>query len=475
MGSVPEPINPLHLAARMRQVPFWQKAFPHFFAFCNRPLGVRVFVTLWVVIGLALAVKSLVKPGSHSVFPVYYNASWNWWLEETLYLRHPQLDYFRYPPVAALFFFPFALFGPTMGPILWGWFSLGLFAWSCQRLCDAFLVPGRRDEKRFGLMVFGLLAMLGALAGIWNYQSNALIGALLILGMLDVKERRWNRAACYFTGAILLKPTVLPPLVLLSVIHPWQMGWRLPLGVLLGFLAPLLTKPPEIVLWQYQEWLEHLRDTHGERWPGFRDAWFAWLAFREQWLGGPLWPFFWDVIPNLVYRVSQIAAGLVCFAAVLLWYRRGLNRDQFLLRSLTLGLLWLMLFGPATEFPTFGLISPLLAWGTLAAWDKGESSRPSGGARRTDRWLTASSLVLILVLGWRPTVVWIAPHLPIVLLAIPLGVVLFAIWLFADTDRLIRSARSAAVSPDDSAALQTRPVALDSTRAAGAVAGPAAA
>lgn len=430
----------------MRQVPFWQKAFPHFFALGKQPLGWRLFVTLWVVIGVAITIKSLVKPGSHSVFPVYYNASWNWWFNETLYLRHPQLDYFRYPPVAALFFFPFALFGPSLGPILWGWFSLVFFAWACLRLHQVFLADGR-DEKQLGLLALGVLSLLGALAGIWNYQSNAFLGALLILGMLDVKERRFHRAACFFSVAILLKPTVFPPIVLLSVLHPWQIGWRLTLGLLAGFFVPFLTKPPEVVLWQYQEWIEHLRDTQGERWPGFRDAWFAWLAFREQWLGGPLWPYFWDVVPNLVYRVSQITAGLVCFAAVLLWYRRGLNRDQFLIRSLTLGLLWLMLFGPATEFPTFGLISPLLAWCALVSWkEKNESSTPT--KRWGNRSLTALGLFLILVLGWRPTVVWIAPHLPLVLLAIPLGVVLFALWLFADTDQWIRESRSEAAAVD---------------------------
>lgn len=394
---------------------------------CALPIGFRLYVTIWIVIGIALTIKSLIKPGSHSVFPVYLNASWNWWNDIPLYDRHPKLDYFRYTPVAALFFFPFVLFGMGVGSAIWGWLSLGVFAFAGYRLYKAFC-PG--DTRQWLLFLFGMVALMGALSGIWNHQSNALIGALLVLGMLDIKDRNWNRSAVYFTFAVLLKPTVLPPIALVGVLHPWRLGWRLSLGLLAGLLFPFLTRPPEIVMMQYREWFDHIRDTNGERWPGFRDAWYAWLVVQEQIQGDALWPFFWDVVPDLVYRAIQVASGLICLPAVILWRIRGLEREQLILRSMALGMTWLMLFGPATEFPTFGLFSLFMAWAALEA------------SQNKTRSLMVASLILILLFGWRAFVMNLGESFPLVLAAIPTGVLLFGIWLFDDTTKGINQKKS---------------------------------
>lgn len=403
----------------------------------RQPIGIRWMVTLWLVLGLALSAKSLIKPGSHSVFPVYHFAATNWFHDAPLYERHPSLDYFRYPPVAALLFSPFAILGVTWGAILWGGFALGVYAWACHKLFRSLL--GDRDENGWGYLALGSIALLCALPGIWNHQSNAFLGALLILGWINIRHHRPLVGGYSFALAVVLKPTVLPSLVLLALAPGRRWVLHTLLGVAMAFAFPLLVKSPEMVWAQHQDWWEHIRDTHGERWPGFRDAWFAWLVVLEQAQGDAVWPYFWDVNPNLVYRSIQVASGMVCFVAVLLWRWRGMPPEQAAFRALALGLCWLMLFGPATEFPTLGMVAPFLAWGCFLAW-----STPG-------RWWMVAAVALIGIFGWRAVTLPLVPHLPLVLLAIPLGLTLFTLWLVQDSSALIQQRND----------LFTKPAALD--------------
>src|SRR5436309_1892595 len=54
-------------------------------------------------IGCALTVRVLVRPDSHTVYPVLATASERWWNDITLYGdERPWLDCCRYPPVLAI-------------------------------------------------------------------------------------------------------------------------------------------------------------------------------------------------------------------------------------------------------------------------------------------------------------------------------------------------------------------------------------
>lgn len=122
------------------------------------------------------------------------------------------------------------------------------------------------------------------------------------------------------------------------------------------------------------------------------------------------------------YRLVQLASG----AAVLgwcLWQKhcaggRGLGRRGLINATLSMGLAWLMLFGPAVEHATYVFLAAPLLWALLerGAWPHG-------------RGLIWASFLLIMVLGWGAVTRLLAPDWPVLLTALPAGAALFALWL----------------------------------------------
>src|SRR5262249_15261275 len=86
--------------------------------------------------------------------------------------------------------------------------------------------------------------------------------------------------------------------------------------------------------------------------------------------------------------------------------------------TLSMGLAWLMLFGPAVEHATYVFLAPPLLWALLErhAWPHG-------------RGLIWASALLIMVLGWGAVTRLLAPDWPVLLTALPAGTALFVLWL----------------------------------------------
>src|SRR4051812_37377644 len=62
----------------------------------------RFAIALWVVLGFALTARTLYRPESHTVFPVFAAGSIRWWTDQPLYANYRPMDYFRYPPFFAV-------------------------------------------------------------------------------------------------------------------------------------------------------------------------------------------------------------------------------------------------------------------------------------------------------------------------------------------------------------------------------------
>ena len=90
------------------------------------------------------------------------------------------------------------------------------------------------------------------------------------------------------------------------------------------------------------------------------------------------------------------------------------------IRTLAMGMAWLMLFGPSTEHPTYVFLAPSLACALT----------------RTHSFTWISLLlylasILVLVLGWSALTEGIQNVVPWTLTALPGGTTLFTIWLVA--------------------------------------------
>jgi hypothetical protein len=369
---------------------------------------------LWLVLGIAVSLRTLYRPESHTVFPVLAAGARHWWADQPLYAEYKPLDYFRYPPVLAIFLSPLAALGHRAGGVLWAWLSLAVYGAGLWAFARA-VVPRRWPPGRTAW--FMALGALGGLRGLWNGQSNALVVGLLLLGAAALVRRRWWRAAFLLGGSVSLKLTPLAPVLLLCAAWPRKLAARLAVALAVFAAIPFLTRPPAVAWHHYRDFLAHLADSSRERWPGFRDAWTVWQVVRH--FGGESGPIpLKEPLDSPAYRILQLLTATAALGWCL-WQRHRLtSRRQRVTLTLGIGLAWLMLFGPAVEYPTYVFLAASLCWGLLE-----ERAWPAG------RWLIRSAFVLIMVLGWgaltRP---WL-DSAPVLLAALPVGSALFLVWL----------------------------------------------
>jgi hypothetical protein len=365
----------------------------------------------WAVFTAAVVLRTLHRPESHTVFPVFASGAEHWWADLPLYGDYRPTDFFRYPPLFAILFSPFAWLGPCAGGVLWSLTNLAVY-WFGLRRFQRDVIGGTPSQ------LFLVLSLLGAAAGFWNAQSNALLVGLLLLGASAAARQRWWSAAFLLGLPVVFKFTPLPLVLLLCALWPRQLTGRVLAVCAVGFLLPFLTRPPDIAAAQYQGWVHHLAESSAERWPGFRDAWTVFAVTRHLAEGGEGMPDLEAAIDEPNYRLVQLLGGL----SVLLWSQglrwRGMDERRLVLLTLAGGAGWLLLLGPSAEPPTYVFLAPFLAWGIV------ERQRWPGV-----RWLIATAGALLLVLGWggltRPW--WDA--VPWLIFALPLGLMLFLVWL----------------------------------------------
>jgi hypothetical protein len=376
-------------------------------------------------VAIALSVRTVLRPASHTVFPIYQAAVERWWADEPLYrlsfTDDDQIDHFRYPPVVVLLFTPLALLGPCLGGIVWSLLSLGVYGVGLVRFART-LVPDVADRQR--LAAFLALALLVALRGLWNAQSNALAMGLLLLGTEALARRRWWRCSGCLGGAVGLKLLPIAPALLLVALWWKHLSPRLLAVFAVLGLLPFLTRPSDVVVEQYRGWLSHLTCSSGERWPGNRDAFTIWQAARETLAEGHR-PFpYKEPLRSPTYRLLQLgSAGLLLLGCLALRRRHPERQaDPWLLHiTLASGCGWLLLLGPSAEHASYAFLGPALAWALVCprSW---QGSRPS-------RILLATAGVCILVLGWGSLTRPLVDHFPLVLVALPVGTLLFLVWL----------------------------------------------
>jgi hypothetical protein len=389
----------------------------------------RICLNFWLIFFVALAVKALLIPGRQSVFEVYVSGVKHWWQDQSLYAKYPGIDYFRYAPSAVFLFEPFVRCGLILGPMLWGCISVFSVFFACNQMAGKFWITNQPWA------IGTILALLSAFSGLWNHQSNAIIGCLLILATLQIYNGNFLIASFLFAIGLVLKITVFPVIALVIFSNLFSMSWRLLLFVLIFGFLPFLTRAPDTVIWQYGEWARHLHATQDIRWPGYRDGWYIILSIAEWTRSGNYNPSFWDCSPPLLYKILQVATGLGCLVLTIGW--KALPSVEWYPRTLAFGLAWLMVFGPATELPTYGLIAPIFCWAYVKEFSKSIVPKI-----KYQSFILKFSLFFVSILSIRDFTIGLAPIFPPVLAAAPFGIILFAIWLFRDSQQEICSLKS---------------------------------
>ncbi len=356
---------------------------------------------IWIVLAVAVCVKSIVQPFDHSVYPVFAEGARHWWADMPLYIAYHGTDLFRYSPAFALFMTPFSCFPHWLGGIFWNLFNIGLYLCGAHVLVREVL-PGTWSIKKEALWL--ALIGLGSIRGIWSGQSNTLLMALVFFGLAAVARKRWWSAAWLLMGPVFLKLWPIALVMLLAARWPKQLIGRFAATFAALALIPFATRPLAIVVDHYCQWYTALSATSGVRWAGFRDAWTLMEPF-----GRPNMTLMWTL---------RLTTAVAVLGWTLYQARRSERTKYYLANTLAMWAGWILLFGPSSERLTYLILAPVAGWIVLEAF-----SRRQGRTWATMAWIT------LFALGTGGVERALKPTFAAAPAILPFGVVLLIAWL----------------------------------------------
>lgn len=317
----------------------------------------------WALLLIIVAVIINMPGKQGKLYPTFVDAGHHFLHGESLYPVNTTIakdrDLFRYSPVATLMMIPFDGLPYAFGSILWRWSQAILLVVS---LC----IWGKQAFPPVAWP--GLLLLCLPLCGgnVHNGQVNPLILTLILVSIIAFQAERFWLAALAIAIASAFKgyPIVLGGLFCLI---DWK-RFLLPfLACCLGIiLAPFAVQESSYVLTQYQEWItiiskddRSLYDLH----TGYHN--FQRLLLR------------WGISMSVSeYRILEIIAGLLAAWYLLIgihYWQWAREKSAYLAGGLAI--IWMTLFGPATETATYMLLAPYLVQACLvvrqrASWQR---------------------------------------------------------------------------------------------------------
>lgn len=341
---------------------------------------------LWLGAFLGIIVRLLILgPESRTLYPTYRTAGLHWATGADLYPQEQKgvtAALFRYSPTVAAAFAPLSALPSKAGDVVWRLVNmtvlvLGL-AWFLRALAPAGL------SRQLAMLVF-LLMFPPAIGHLSNGQCNALVIGLILISFAAVIERRWNLAAGCMAVSCLFKLYPIAAGLLLLIVYPRRFGLRFVAALLIGLALPFALQSADYVLRQHDLWAQYAMQEDRSLWNLSDTNVDLQLLFRV-WL---------TPIGLTTYRLIEIGVGMAFAAIVWAAQRRGGPERRVLILALGLACVWMTVFGPATESPTYLLLAPSVVWGVLSCWRQ--------PARPAIRLMMAGSYALLLslqLLGW---------------------------------------------------------------------------
>jgi hypothetical protein len=354
--------------------------------FRTRAIAFVLRPAIWFVVLAAVgAIKLGSHPYRHSSFFIYRAGAEAWLAGGSPYRPTPyppeaRIDeppLFRYSPPFAAALIPFAATPIRAASVVWIAGSIAAYYFACRSLWRAARPAGIADGSG-AERIFFLVAAAGAIRPTLSGNAHVLSAAGMVYALAAAIEGRFGRAAWGMPFPVFAKAAPLVFGGFLALARPRSAPPKFLAAGLLSAATPVLVAGPSGAAEVYREWFAHLGESHGDRWPSFRDLWLVWeLTGLPFSLSG--------------YRVLQAALGLATLCAVLRRLRAG-DADATRLVAVTgLAQVYLMLCGPAVEFTQFVVLAP---WLGLAAAEA--ARRPAAKAA------TIAAVALCFVLGNSP-------------------------------------------------------------------------
>ena len=367
----------------------------------------KVFVVgLWILVLLGICVRIGFAPHSHDVFGTYLDAGQRWSAGESLY------NYTRgfvYSPLIAAFFSLFSWLPVWLGSMVWRLLNATIFVGAILW----WLQSDNRIPKRLHWLVFLLILPL-SLGNFNNGQVNPMIVGLLMISIVCAHTERWMLSALAMGFATYLKIYPLAVGLLLVLLYPTKLGWRLALILILLCGLSFLLQRPAYVLEQYQRWFRTRAADDRRMNMNIAPRDFAMILRLLQ----------INLSANLLTVVQLVAAAAA--AAVCVYGRlQKWCSQRLIIWVFSAGICWMLLFGPSTEDATYVLIAPPLACALVEAFHRNMSVQM--------RVLICASFGFLLV-GLILNAFFGLKKTPTLMSVQPFGAVLFAvyasIWLF---------------------------------------------
>jgi hypothetical protein len=282
---------------------------------------------------------------------------------------------------------PLAALPTKLGDVFWRLINASLLLGGVLAAARA-LAPGHLTRRQLTALL--VLMFPPALGHLSNGQSNALVIGLALLAVAAVVRGRWNLAASALAVSTLFKLYPISAGLLLSVVHPRRFGPRYLAALAVGLAVPFLCQHADYVLRQYGLWFHYMIQEDRSNWNASGLPVDLALLFRA-WL---------TPIDLRTYRIIVVVAGLTFGAVCLLAVRSGRSERRTLTLVLGLACVWMTVFGPATESPTYLILAPSVAWGVITAWTEPVGGRRTVAVVRVLMTVSYGLLVSLQLAGW---------------------------------------------------------------------------
>ena len=309
-------------------------------------------LSLWFLSVTVVCVRSYQHPGLHSVFPAYRNAGIAWLQQEQIYGIGGSA--FLYSPLIAAFYSPFAVISQNVSEVLWRLLlglALPLSLWFNARALFGF------SKNRFSCLLLLILPL--TLTNLNQGQANLVLIVLFLVATAAALQSQWWMCAFCTSFSVYWKIYPVVFAVLLTIIFPNKLALRMFLTLAGLFIISLLLQKPSYVFGEYGSWFVHLgsdRRRAIEYYGKWRDFY---LLLRL--IGIPISIMWWKFL--------EVITALVAATICLLGSIRRWPPVTLVFTALSLAIVWMLLFGPATEAATYVLIavpsSYLLVFGLL--------------------------------------------------------------------------------------------------------------
>lgn len=315
----------------------------------------------------------MIKPGKRSVSTVYWTAARQWWAGQDMYgskeLSHEGFHGFLYFPQAAVLSSPLAFLPLGAAEAAWRAINLFVLAWGFWRLAA---LVSRHSFGGTGLW-FGLGTLLGIptlLGSAQNGQFNIIITGLMAHAVVELFHGRHWRTAALLALGIALKPHVIVFAMLACALFP-RLTPKVALACLAAFAIGFIHPSPAYAWSQHESFILKMRVA--SRPPPGSNQDLVGLLYTLG-LNPPL--MFWWALRGL----AAIGTLALCLLA-----RKGFGTDDrgrlaTLVYTLTLAILYIIIFNPRTEGPTYAILAvpvgffaarelmvPIRAWGIMLA------------------------------------------------------------------------------------------------------------